>query len=52
MKRNSPFVVATSFVYGCALVGPGQATLAMIEGLLGLGIVAILFVRQLRVMES
>jgi RsiW-degrading membrane proteinase PrsW (M82 family) len=45
-------VVATSFVYGCAIVGPGTAARTMAEGLVGLVIVVFLFVRQLRAMES
>jgi RsiW-degrading membrane proteinase PrsW (M82 family) len=45
-------VVATSFVYGCAIVGPASAARTMAEGLVGLAIVVVLFVRQLRAMES
>jgi RsiW-degrading membrane proteinase PrsW (M82 family) len=41
-------VVGTSFVYASALVGPAAAASSLAEGLLGLGIIIILFVQQLR----
>ncbi len=41
-------VVGASFVYASALVGPGAAASALAEGLLGLGIIIILFVQELR----
>jgi hypothetical protein len=41
-------VIGASFVYASALVGPGAAAGALAEGLLGLGIVVISFVRVLR----
>jgi hypothetical protein len=41
-------VVGGSFVYASALVGPAAAGSALAEGLLGLGIIIILFVQELR----
>jgi RsiW-degrading membrane proteinase PrsW (M82 family) len=41
-------VVGASFVYASALVGPGAAAKALGQGLLGLGIILFVFVRELR----
>jgi hypothetical protein len=41
-------VIGASFVYASALVGPAAAAGSLAEGLLGLGIVIISFVRVLR----
>ena len=41
-------VIGGSFVYASALVGPAAAGSALAEGLLGLGIIIILFVQELR----
>jgi protease PrsW len=41
-------VIGTSFVYASALVGPGPAAAALVEGLLGLAIIILIFVRELR----
>jgi RsiW-degrading membrane proteinase PrsW (M82 family) len=41
-------VIGASFVYASALVGPAAAAASLAEGLLGLGIVVISFVRVLR----
>ena len=41
-------VIGASFVYASALVGPAAAGSALAEGLLGLGIIIILFVQELR----
>jgi RsiW-degrading membrane proteinase PrsW (M82 family) len=41
-------VVGSSFVYASALVGPKHAATALAEGMLGLAIILIIFVQQLR----
>ena len=41
-------VLGSSFVYGSAIVGPGAAAEAMFVGVLGMAILMIVFVRQLR----
>lgn len=41
-------VCGTSFIYGCALLGPGNAFEAMYVGFLGMAIMIVVFVRSLR----
>ncbi|HEY2517636.1 MAG TPA: PrsW family glutamic-type intramembrane protease [Polyangiaceae bacterium] len=41
-------LVGGSFVYASAMVGPGAAAAALASGLLGLGIIIVLFVQELR----
>jgi hypothetical protein len=41
-------VVGASFVYAAGKVGPGAAALSLAAGLLGLAIILILLVQQLR----
>jgi RsiW-degrading membrane proteinase PrsW (M82 family) len=41
-------VIGSSFVYASALVGPGPAAAALAEGLLGLAIIIVIFVAELR----
>jgi hypothetical protein len=41
-------VVGTSYVYAAAEVGPAVATVVMAEGLLGVAIIAYMFIRELR----
>jgi RsiW-degrading membrane proteinase PrsW (M82 family) len=40
-------VAGSSFVYASALVGPGHAATALLEGMFGMAIVAFVFVREL-----
>jgi len=40
-------VAGTSFVYASALVGPGHAAMALLEGMFGMVIVAYVFAREL-----
>jgi hypothetical protein len=41
-------VVGTSYVYASSIVGPKQAAAALAEGMLGLAIILIVFVQELR----
>jgi RsiW-degrading membrane proteinase PrsW (M82 family) len=41
-------VIGASFVYASALVGPAAAAASLAEGMLGLGIIMIMFIQELR----